>query len=53
MAKAFASHLRAPQVGFYTFRDSAHSPAFEEPERTRAILCSDELAVKTDLADVE
>ena len=53
MAKAYASHLRAPQVGFYTFQDSAHSPAFEEYEMTRAILCSDELAVKTDLADVE
>jgi pimeloyl-ACP methyl ester carboxylesterase len=53
MAKAFASHLRAPQVGFYTFPDSAHSPAFEEPERTRAILRDDVLAGKTDLADVE
>lgn len=53
MAKAFASHLQAPQVGFYTFRDSAHSPAFEEPERTRTILRDDVLAGKTDLADVE
>ncbi len=50
-AKAFAHDLRAPQIGFYSFENSAHSPAFEEPERTLRILQQDVLRGRTDLAD--
>lgn len=51
MAKDYARRLQTPLVGFYTFADSAHSPAFEEPERTRVILRDDVLAGRNDLAD--
>jgi pimeloyl-ACP methyl ester carboxylesterase len=51
LAKSYARHLDAPQVGFYTFENSAHSPAFEEPDRTLRILTEDVLAGTTALAD--
>ena len=50
-ARAYAHSLRAPQVGFYSFEESAHSPVFEEPERTAQILEHDVLTGRTDLAD--
>lgn len=50
-AKAYAHSLRAPRVGFYSFEESAHSPVFEEPERTAQILEHDVLTGRTDLAD--
>jgi pimeloyl-ACP methyl ester carboxylesterase len=50
-AKTYAQMLRAPRVGFYSFEDSAHSPAFEEPERTLRVLERDVLTGRTDLAD--
>ena len=37
--------------GFYTFGHSAHSPMFEEPERTLKVLLTDVLVGATDLAD--
>jgi pimeloyl-ACP methyl ester carboxylesterase len=52
LARAYARGLRAPRVGFYTFQHSAHSPAFEEPERTRRILREDVLRGRAALADV-
>ena len=51
LAKAYASHLEAPRVGFYTFDHSAHSPAFEEPDRALKILTEDVLTGTTTLAD--
>lgn len=35
--------LRALLKGFYTFEHSAHSPLFEEPEKTLRILLEDVL----------
>jgi pimeloyl-ACP methyl ester carboxylesterase len=49
--KAYFEGLRAPQKGFYTFTESAHSPLFEEPERMLKILVEDVLAGRNRLAD--
>ena len=43
--------LDAPVKGFYTFEESAHSPMFEEPERTISILLDDVLNATNHLAD--
>jgi pimeloyl-ACP methyl ester carboxylesterase len=51
LARAYFDKLKAPAKGFYTFEDSAHSPAFEEPKRMRQILREDVLAGQTLLAD--
>ena len=51
LARAYAARLEAPQVGFYTFEHSAHSPAFEEPDRALRILAEDVLAGTSALAD--
>jgi pimeloyl-ACP methyl ester carboxylesterase len=51
LARAYFSELRAPVKGFYTFEQSAHSPAFEEPEKFREILRDDVLAGTARLAD--
>jgi pimeloyl-ACP methyl ester carboxylesterase len=51
LAKAYFALLEAPVKGFYTFSQSAHSPFFEEPERTREILRADVLTGSTAQAD--
>lgn len=51
LSRAYARQLAAPLKGFYTFQNSAHSPMFEEPERTLRILRDDVLPVRNDLAD--
>jgi len=51
LAKSYARSIEAPRVGFYTFENSAHSPAFEEPDRTLRILTEDVLARTTTLSD--
>lgn len=51
LTKDYFARLRAPLKGFYSFEQSAHSPMFEEPERTRRILREDVLAGRTGLAD--
>lgn len=51
LAKAYAGHLETPLVGFYTFEHSAHSPAYEEPDRTLQILTENVLTGTTTLAD--
>lgn len=51
-AKSYFARLEAPVKGFYTFRESAHSPVFEEPEKARLILVEDVLQGITTLADV-
>jgi pimeloyl-ACP methyl ester carboxylesterase len=53
LARDYFAELRAPVKGFYTFEQSAHSPAFEEPGRFRRILREDVLAGKAGLADTE
>ena len=51
LAKAYFERLRAPVKGFYTFEQSAHSPMFEEPEKTLRILREDVLRGTNSLAD--
>jgi pimeloyl-ACP methyl ester carboxylesterase len=51
LAKTYLQQLQAPVKGFYTFENSAHSPQFEEPERTREILTKDVLTGATQLSD--
>jgi pimeloyl-ACP methyl ester carboxylesterase len=53
LTKAYFAQLRASLKGFYTFDQSAHSPIFEEAEKTRRILREDVLAGVTSLADTE
>jgi pimeloyl-ACP methyl ester carboxylesterase len=53
LAKAYFQKLEAPLKGFYTYEGSAHSPVFEEPERTRLILRNDVLVGATNLSDAE
>ena len=51
LAHEYFERVEAPVKGFYTFDHSAHSPIFEEPERTRRILAEDVLGGTTKLAD--
>lgn len=51
LTKAYFAQLRAPLKGFYSFEQSAHSPIFEEAEKTRKILREDVLGGVTGLAD--
>jgi len=50
-AKSYFDTIGAPKKGFYSFEQSAHSPIFEEPEKTLKVLLKDVLAGTTDLAD--
>ena len=50
-ARTYVDELAAPLKGFYTYEHSAHSPMFEEPERTIRILREDVLRGRNDLAD--
>ena len=50
-AKAYFEKLNAPLKGFYTFEQSAHSPIFEEPEKTIKIFREDVLKGTNRLAD--
>jgi pimeloyl-ACP methyl ester carboxylesterase len=38
LAKDFYNQLKAPQKGFFSFENSAHSPIMEEPEKFNSIL---------------
>jgi pimeloyl-ACP methyl ester carboxylesterase len=51
LATAYFDQLQAPLKGFYTFESSAHSPVYEEPERTLKILLEDVHKGTTVLAD--
>ena len=53
VAKEYFAKLKAPVKGFYTFEHSAHSPIFEEPEKSRKILQEDVLAGVNRLADAK
>jgi pimeloyl-ACP methyl ester carboxylesterase len=50
-AKSYFEKLNAPVKGFYTFEQSAHSPLFEEPEKTLQILREDVLKGTNRLSD--
>ena len=52
-AKAYFAKLKAPVKGFYTFEHSAHSPFFEEPEKTQKILQADVQVGTNHLADAQ
>lgn len=52
-ARSYFEKLKAPLKGFYTFEQSAHSPIFEEPEKTLEILLEDVLAGTNNLADAK
>jgi pimeloyl-ACP methyl ester carboxylesterase len=49
--KAYFEALKAPVKGFYVFRDSAHSPMFEEPEKFHKIIEQDILSGANRFAD--
>ena len=51
LSKSYLDQLQAPVKGFYTFKESAHSPIFEEPKRLKEILIEDVLNGTTTLAD--
>jgi pimeloyl-ACP methyl ester carboxylesterase len=51
LAKAYFERLDAPVKGFYTFRQSAHTPFFEEPEKVREIMRADVLTGSKGLSD--
>ncbi|HOX32467.1 MAG TPA: alpha/beta hydrolase [Spirochaetales bacterium] len=51
VAREYYDRLEAPLKGFYTFPDSAHSPIFEEPERSLRILREDVLGGANGLSD--
>lgn len=53
IAKEFASALKAPLKGFYTFEHSAHSPCFEESKKMCQILRTDVLQHQVSLRDKE
>jgi pimeloyl-ACP methyl ester carboxylesterase len=50
-AERYFAALRAPRKGFYAFAESAHSPIFEETEKTQRILREDVLGGASRLAD--
>lgn len=51
LAKSYWERLEAPVKGFYTFKQSAHSPHFEEPEKVCEIMRADVLTGSKRLAD--
>jgi pimeloyl-ACP methyl ester carboxylesterase len=53
LAKSYFERLEAPVKGFYTFKQSAHTPFFEEPEKMREIVRTDVLTASKLLADPE
>jgi pimeloyl-ACP methyl ester carboxylesterase len=53
LAKSYYERLDAPVKGFYTFKQSAHSPLFEEPGKMREIMRADVLTGSKGLADPE
>jgi pimeloyl-ACP methyl ester carboxylesterase len=53
LAKSYFERLDAPVKGFYTFKQSAHSPLFEEPGKVGDIVRADVLTGSKGLADPE
>jgi pimeloyl-ACP methyl ester carboxylesterase len=53
MAEEYLKQIEAPIKGFYLFKNSAHSPIFEEPDKVAQIINSDILKNTGDLADIK
>ena len=53
LATDYFEKLKAPLKGFYTFKQSAHSPLFEEPVRMKQIFQEDIVEGKNNLADIK
>ena len=53
LAESYFKQLLAPVKGFYLFRQSAHSPVFEEPEKAIRIMLEDVLVRKSSLSDIK
>lgn len=53
VAKSYFEKLKAPIKGFYSFKNSAHSPLFEEPAKMKQIFQEDVLSGKNSLADIK
>jgi pimeloyl-ACP methyl ester carboxylesterase len=51
MAEEYLKKLKAPIKGFYLFKESAHSPIFEEPEKVVDIMVKDVLKGRNELAE--
>ncbi len=51
LAKDYFGDLQAPIKGFYSFKKSAHSPIFEEPERIKEIILKNVLIGTNSLAN--
>jgi len=51
LAKEYIEKLQAPVKGFDTFKKSAYSPIFEEPEKVKQIIELDILKGSNNLAD--
>ena len=51
LSKGYLKNLESPLKGFYTSKNSAHSPMFEEPQRFLEIIIKDALNNTTNLAD--
>ncbi len=47
MTKEYLKQIEAPVKGFYLFKNSAHSPIFEEPNKVAQIVKSDILKILT------
>lgn len=53
MAKEYLKQIEAPIKGFYLFKNSAHSPIFEEPNKVAQIVKSDILENTNNFADIK
>lgn len=51
MSEAYLKKIDAPVKGFYLFKESAHSPIFEEPKKVMQVMQEDVINGKKDLAD--
>lgn len=51
MAEDYLKKIDAPIKGFYLFKESAHSPIFEEPKKMMQIMQEDVINRKNNLAD--
>jgi pimeloyl-ACP methyl ester carboxylesterase len=53
MAEGYLAQLEAPVKGFYLFKNSAHSPIFEEPDKVVQIIREDIFLNTNTLADLK
>lgn len=53
MTDKYLKQIEAPIKGFYLFKNSAHSPIFEEPNKVAQIVKSDILENTNDFADIK